>query len=514
MFHDPALPPDGRYAMLLRKSREDVEAERAGRFETLAAHEHELRRLADRLGIRIARVFRDIQSGDRLDRLDETMELVTGVIRGEWDGILVIDLQRITRGDMIDQGFIMNAFLYSGTLIITPRKIFDPRDEWDRESLERDLMYGRQELHRISGRLIDGKARRSQDGQYLGSIAPFGWKKVVIDRMKTIRPDEHHDHLVLMVEDLMLWRRNPDQIARDNNLAGIYTARGGLWDGKTVRNLCSNLLIAGYVSWNTRVTTVVFDENMRRVKKRVPSEHPILVKGLHYGTGKISREMVEAVREQLARHSGSREHSGKPLRNPLAGLLVCKGCGRAMARTISPAGGKKVEYYSHPQSNRHLCQAEGTKMGVVVDAVIEALAETAENLEMSVSDDAGERAAACARRTASLEAALNAKRAASANLIRLAEKGLLTDEEFAERRAAVSRDMEELEDDLGEARRQMRTDRETRDLIVRIREAISSLRDYEGRAKEVNTLLKQIVERVEYEKDLETHELHLEVFLR
>ena len=96
------IDPNGRYCMLLRKSREDVEAERHGHFETLEYHEAELCRLADNLGIKVAKIYRELVSGDRLDERPQTQELVREVMRGQWDGVLARDLQRITRGDLID----------------------------------------------------------------------------------------------------------------------------------------------------------------------------------------------------------------------------------------------------------------------------------------------------------------------------------------------------------------------------------------------------------------------------
>ena len=48
------LPANGRYAMFLRKSREDAEAERAGKFETLAKHRAVLERLAESMGVAIS----------------------------------------------------------------------------------------------------------------------------------------------------------------------------------------------------------------------------------------------------------------------------------------------------------------------------------------------------------------------------------------------------------------------------------------------------------------------------
>ena len=57
---------NGLYCAYLRKSRRDMELEAMGQGETLARHEKQLTDLAARLGIRIARTYREIVSGDTI----------------------------------------------------------------------------------------------------------------------------------------------------------------------------------------------------------------------------------------------------------------------------------------------------------------------------------------------------------------------------------------------------------------------------------------------------------------
>ena len=39
-----------------------------------------------------------------------------------WSGVLVMEIERLARGDTIDQGIVAQAFKYSNTKIITPLK--------------------------------------------------------------------------------------------------------------------------------------------------------------------------------------------------------------------------------------------------------------------------------------------------------------------------------------------------------------------------------------------------------
>lgn len=515
----PRVRPDGRYCILLRKSREDIEAEARGQFETLALHEAALTRLAETMGIKISKIYRELVSGDRLDDRPETMQLVQEVMRGEWDGVLANDIQRISRGDMIDQGVIMNAFKYSRTLIITPGKVFDLANDYDQDAVEMNLMMGRVELGWIKRRLIQGKERHtSENGEYLGSIAPFGWEKCVIDRMKTLRPNADHDRLYQMYVDVATWTKTPRQIADELNRAGFRTPRGKYWDAKTVRNIIMNPVNIGYVRWNQHKTVVVFDEDMNRRKVRRKCDEPILAVGLHRGTGRITDELFEEANRQLALHAGTSEHSTKPLRNPLAGVLVCKECGRAMARAIFPgergSGERaKVDWIVHARSNRHDCNCMGARMADVVALVADALADAARDIEVAVQGDDGRAAEAAQLVARQVQRDMADEERAADNLFRLAERGLITDDEFAARRAKGRERMASLEAQLANAQGRIGTEGSRKAEAVALRSVVAELADYEGRAKEVNELLRSVVSRIEYERDPQTGEIRLGVFL-
>lgn len=512
------VKPDGRYCILLRKSRADVEAEARGQFETLAYHEAALKSLAENLGIKVSKIYRELVSGDRLDDRPETMQLIKEVMRGEWDGVLANDIQRISRGDMIDQGTIINAFRYSDTLIITPGKVFDLANEYDAESVEHSMRAGRVELGFIKKRFVEGKERRSEHGEYLGSIAPFGWEKCVVDRKKTLRPGRDHDVLYQIYLDLASWTRCPTAIADDFNRAGFLTPRGKHWDAKTVCSIARNPANIGYIRWNQRKVAVVFDDDMKRRKVRKPCDEAILVEGLHRGLGLIDDELFYAANRQLDLHSSTKEHSGKPLQNPLAGLLVCAKCGRAMARSILPGertsgGRKKKNWYTHPKSNRYECHVTSAKMETVVDAVVDALCAIVQDIEVSLEDSDPVSEKAARARASVLRKSISEERRVTDNLFRLVERGMISDEEFAERKAMSGKRLAALEEQLAQAEDRQNSGERMAAKVLPLKEAIAGLKNFHGRAKEVNDVLKMVVARIEYDKDPQTKELHLGVFL-
>ena len=115
----------------LRKSRVDVEAESYGAGDTLARHEQALLRHAASLNRSIAHIYREVVSGETISARPQMQLLLRDVEAGAWDAVHVMEVERLARGDTLDQGIVSQAFLYSGTLIITPKKTYDPKNEFD-----------------------------------------------------------------------------------------------------------------------------------------------------------------------------------------------------------------------------------------------------------------------------------------------------------------------------------------------------------------------------------------------
>lgn len=161
------------YAMYLRKSRADIEAEIHGEGETLARHEKMLRDLAMGMKIKIDKIYREIVSGESISDRPVMQELLQDVENRKWTGILVVEVERLARGDTMDQGRVAKSFKYSGTKIITPIKIYNPEDEYDEEYFEFGLFMSRREYKVINRRLQNGRLSSVGEGKYVGNIPPF-----------------------------------------------------------------------------------------------------------------------------------------------------------------------------------------------------------------------------------------------------------------------------------------------------------------------------------------------------
>ena len=180
------------YCLYLRKSRADAEAEAQGAGETLRRHETTLLALAKRLDLTITAVYKELVSGETIASRPVMQQLLDEVERGLWQGVLVMEITRLARGETIDQGIVAQAFKYSNTQIITPDKIYNPANEFDEEYFEFGLFMSRREYKMINQRQQRGRLASVKEGKYLGNKPPYGYKRQKLPRQKgwTLEPNE------------------------------------------------------------------------------------------------------------------------------------------------------------------------------------------------------------------------------------------------------------------------------------------------------------------------------------
>ncbi|TCS95002.1 recombinase family protein [Hazenella coriacea] len=337
-----------RVAIYLRKSREDSEAESRGEGETLIKHKKTLLEVAKRQNLNIVKIYQEIISGESIIHRPEMIKLLEAVKKGLYDGVLVMDIDRLGRGNMQDQGKILDAFKTSKTKIITPRKFYDLDDEFDEEYSEFEAFMARKEFKIIKRRLQSGRVRSVKDGNYVGTRPPYGYQKVKLDDGSiTLAPDPDQAPIVKMIfewytSEESTERMGTTNIAKKLNRLGIESYSGAKWSNTVILQILKNSVYIGKISWG-KVERKKSVDPSKGVDTRTRSEGDdglIVVDGKHEPL--ISEELFEKAQEIRKK---KRHPSWKPttsLRNPLAGLIVCGKCGAMMKmKQASQSGGRR-----------------------------------------------------------------------------------------------------------------------------------------------------------------------------
>ena len=100
------------YCMYLRKSRADKDYENLSTETILNRHEKTLTELAQKHNYDISKIFREVVSGETLSQRPQMQILLNEVENNMYDGVLVMEVERLARGNSVDQGFIAQAFKY------------------------------------------------------------------------------------------------------------------------------------------------------------------------------------------------------------------------------------------------------------------------------------------------------------------------------------------------------------------------------------------------------------------
>lgn len=242
-----------KIAMYLRKSRADEEAEKFGEGETLVKHKKILMKVAKEKGLNIIKIYEEIVSGESLVHRPEMLELLKEVEQGLYDGVLCMDMDRLGRGDMEEQGLILKTFKNSNTKIITPRKIYDLRDEFDEEYSEFEAFMARKELKIINRRLQRGRIRSVEDGNYIGTLPPYGYVIAYTERYRTLKPHLEQAPIVKMIFDFYTnHNMGGGKIANKLNQLGYKTYTGIDWSSYSVLNIIKNEVYTGKVQWKKK----------------------------------------------------------------------------------------------------------------------------------------------------------------------------------------------------------------------------------------------------------------------
>ena len=166
-----------------------------GQGETLARHRAALLDYAARHGLEIGAVYEEIISGESIDARPKMKQLLREVEQGRWAGVLCMDIDRLARGNSADQARVSNTFRISGTLIITPSKVYDQSRESDEEYVDFELFMARREYKTISRRIMRGRIASVKEGHFIGSTPPYGYDKVKVEKGRgfTLLPNSESD---------------------------------------------------------------------------------------------------------------------------------------------------------------------------------------------------------------------------------------------------------------------------------------------------------------------------------
>lgn len=319
----------------LRKSREEIMSSGYGGTEvTLERHESILQTWAEQnLGRKIPedKIYREIGSGETISERPVMVEVLKMIKNHEIDGVLIIEPQRTSRGDLRDCQEIIDSFELTNTLVLTPTKIYNLSDKYDKKMFKDQLLQGSEYLSYVKEILGRGRLLSVSQGKLVGQ-APFGYDKEKLKNEKGFKAIPNKDsEVVKLIFRLFIEGYTPYQIAKHLRDIGANTRTDKDWEHGAVKQILINPFYYGYQTWQARKTTKMFiDGQIKTVRVKNPEVK--LYKGLHDPI--ISEDDFKKVQEIMKNRSVPRTISKYETQNPLASIVKCGLCGRSMVRHV------------------------------------------------------------------------------------------------------------------------------------------------------------------------------------
>lgn len=509
------MAANNKYAIYLRKSRADVEAEKLGEGETLARHKKILTELAARNGYYIEKIYHEIVSGETIQARPQMQELIKDCYAGKYKGVLVIEVTRLSRGSQGDAQTILDCLRYSnnnqGVEIITPTKVYDvAHNPDDEEYMEFELFMSRREYKMIQKRMERGRRQAVVEGNYMGSYRPYGYDILKTRTGRTLIPNEEEAPIVKNIFEWTVKENlTPGKIAKRLNAMNVPTYTGDPeWSPSTIKTILTNPTYTGKVRWNDRMKVKTMVDG-KLVTSRPRSNHTsqyMLYDGKHKAI--IDDDTFHAAEKRF--HSDKTKGNLK-LQNPFAGLLFCQNCGKTMAYRGYKNRENTEPRLIHPTSD--LCKVKSAMEKDVTNAVIHSLGLYIEDFELKVDNLPQTDENTILRQINGIEKEIKKTEKKLSKLFDAWENDTITDNEFVQRKEVNTNKIEELKAEIEKLENTIPEKEDYEEKIMSFSDALAALKDNTLEADVKNEYLKRIIERIEYSRE-NNNEFILDIYIK
>lgn len=509
MYNNPitTLRPE-EVIMYLRKSRADDPLMTVE--ELLSKHESDLDEWVERnLSAPIPQENRYkeiISGGDSIEERIEFQKVLKAIESPNIKAVIVKEISRLGRPDTMEIGRISKIFRYTKTLVITPMKIFDVADDFEREMFENELKRGQYYLEYTKKILKSGREISAKAGNYIATTPPYGYDKTVVmdgkRKCPTLVINEEEANNVRMIFNAYVNENiGTQKISNRLNDMGFKSPSGKMWSPDSIRNIITNPLYIGKIRWNQRKAVYVVDNGeFRRTRPLNDGDDFIYVEGRHEPI--ISEELFEKAQEQRKRTH--RTNGFKELRNPLASLLFCE-CGRAMCHRHSTRGNLKYRKEARLVCNdQHHCGNGSCSVTEMMDYTAQVLRDRIAYFENLIENQENDSNDFNLKQLKNLEKKLtdlNAKEVALWEA-QLDETNRMPQNVFQALTDKLIKERSDIESAIKNIKTTISEPATREAQLVTLKKALDALLDPDMSATEKNHFLKACIERIDYRREV------------
>lgn len=281
--------------------------------------------------------------------------MMQDIEKGNINCIITKDLSRLSRNSFEANYFIELYFLERNVRYIS---VLDNVDTGTKNS-NNDMIQFKTLINDWYSKDISRKVKssiwaRKEKGMYMGSIAPYGYKKSKEDKHKLIISEQEARVVKRIYEEYskgesiseIIKRLQSDNIPSPNNSSNNGEIRYK-WREETIRRMLSNKVYLGHIEYGKKINL----SYKSKKRKYIPQEEWKIALNMHEPI--ITEELFNKVQKQRNKNKSIKR---KKHEWTLNGLVKCKECGAKMTL--------KVEYKrNNPNElkSKKLCCLNGLK---------------------------------------------------------------------------------------------------------------------------------------------------------
>lgn len=492
-------PKELRVFIYLRKSRTDIEeekkaAEEGKEYDALARHKRNLLEVIKREGHILVDEFKEIVTGESIIERTEIQKMLKRMDNGDADAVLVMDIDRLGRGDMYDSGILERAFRYNNMMIITPTEVYDPADESWELIFNIKTMLARQEYKQITKRMQGGRIDKAKLGKSISKKPPYGYLR---DENLKLYPDPETAWVVKKIFQMMKDGYGRQAVARELDRLEIVPPNAKRkkdgWSPSTITAIIKNEVYLGHIIWRKVAYT---KRGGKYKKKKLPESEWIRKDNAHEPL--VSQELFDAANQAHTGRWRPSTTSTKKLSNPLAGILKCELCGYTMLYQPRPNRPNDFIYCPKPQCRG---QQKGALLPIVEEKILTVLEKYLDEFEITGQQkqhidksDMFLKQQAIDKKSKELDELTKQKN----NLHDLLERGVYDIDTFMSRQQNISERMKKLEEEMlilkDEIAKEEMKEKNLNEYVPKAKKVLEAYRHTSDIEKK-NKLLKSILEK-------------------
>lgn len=326
-----------------------------------------IRESANIEGLTITKVYLDRGTATNIIEREDVQQMINDAKNGDFNTIYFASLSRFSR-DTLDaislKRILVNAL---GIRVVSIEDMYDSAKE-DNEMIFTIISSVNQKQSEVTSTASKRGIRQSaKKGNFTGSIAPFGYKKIVVEGRKTLEVVPEQAEIVKTIFNCYINKGMGEKSVtlHLNETLNIPSPKGGIWGLSSVQRILQNENYTGYLTFGKSESKKVYEDinDMHNRRKKLVAKSSDQWERTDFQTHEaiISKDDYEKAQELREIRGGGKRGGRKAFVNVFAKMAFCKECGAAMVSMGTHRQLKKTEEvkrYRYLMCSKHRRQGD------------------------------------------------------------------------------------------------------------------------------------------------------------